>query len=104
MATTVFEKQGSSRKTTTHRLGIYPVAMALGVLFAISFTLCVVFDLWFPTLAMSSVWAPLLPGFSPLSWASFLLGLVEAFAYGWFIAIIFVPLFNFFAGQSQTRT
>jgi hypothetical protein len=39
----------------------------------------------------------LLPWFSLLTWRSFLIGLVESFAYGWFIAIVFAPLYNFFS-------
>lgn len=81
---------------------IYPVAMALGVFLAITFTLCVVFDLWFPGLAMRSAWAPLLPGFG-LTWPGFLLGLVETFAYGWFVAVVYVPLFNFFAARTPRQ-
>jgi hypothetical protein len=45
---------------------------------------------------MNPVWAPLLPGFTWISWASFLLGLIEAFAYGWYIALVFGPLYNLF--------
>ena len=39
----------------------------------------------------------LLPGFELLSWRSFVLGLVESFAWGWYVALIFGPLYNFFA-------
>jgi hypothetical protein len=38
-----------------------------------------------------------LPGFELLSWRSFCLGLVESFAWGWYVALIFGPLYNFFA-------
>jgi hypothetical protein len=57
----------------------------------------VLFDLWFPTLAMNAVWSPLLPGFSWLDWGSFFVGLIESFAYGWYVALVFGPLFNFFS-------
>ena len=30
----------------------------------------------------------------PLTWKSTLLGVVEAALYGWYIAILFVPLYN----------
>jgi hypothetical protein len=43
--------------------------------------------------------AILLPGFEWLSWQTFLLGLVETFACGWYIALIFGPLHNFFAAR-----
>jgi len=79
---------------------VMPLGMGLGSFFALTFVLCVLFDLWFPDLAMNPVWAPLLPGFSWISWSSFLLGFVEAFAYGWYIALVFAPIFNFFSMRS----
>jgi len=48
---------------------------------------------------MNPVWAPLLPGFTWINWGGFFLGLVEAFAYGWYVALVFGPLYNFFAGR-----
>ena len=48
---------------------------------------------------MNPVWAPLLPGFAWLSWPSFFLGLIETFAYGWYVALVFGPFYNFFAGR-----
>lgn len=75
---------------------IVPIAMALGSFLAISFVLCVLFDLWFPDFAMYPVWSSLLPGFVWISWNSFFIGLAESFAYGWYIALLFIPLYNFF--------
>jgi len=81
---------------------IYPLGMALGTLLAISFVLCVIFGLLFPTATMYEAWLPLLPGVTWISWSSAFLGLVESFAYGWYIAVIFVPAFNFFSGRKRT--
>jgi hypothetical protein len=78
---------------------VLALGASLGSFLAITYVLCVLFDLWFPALAMNPVWAPLLPGFTWLSWPSFLLGLVESFAYGWYVALIFAPLYNFFAAR-----
>jgi hypothetical protein len=78
---------------------VVALGMSLGSFFALTFVLCVLFDLWFPALAMNPVWAPLLPGFAWLTWPSFFLGLVEAFTYGWYIALVFGPLYNFFAAR-----
>ena len=61
---------------------------------AISFTLCVAFDLLFPELAMYDAWRALLPGFKWLNWPDFLLGLVEAYGYGWFFALVWTPVYN----------
>ena len=79
------------------RIPIVALGMSLGVFFALTFVLCVLFDLWFPALAMNPVWSPVLPGFVWISWTSFLLGLIETFAYGWYIALVFGPLYNLFA-------
>ena len=49
---------------------------------------------------MYPAYIKLLPGVTWISWTSFTLGLVETFAYGWYIALVFVPLYNFFRGQS----
>ncbi len=81
------------------RIPVLALGMSLGVFLVVTYVLCVLFDLWFPTQAMHPVWAPLLPGFTWLTWPSFFLGLIEAFAYGWYVALVFGPLYNFFAGK-----
>ncbi|WP_212751903.1 DUF5676 family membrane protein [Roseovarius arcticus] len=86
--------------SASNHIQIYPVAMSLGVLLALSFALCVVFGLLFPGGTMYQAWLPLLPGVSWISWTSAVLGLVESFAYGWYIAVIVVPAFNFFAKRA----
>ena len=85
------------------RLPVVPLGMSLGVFFAITYILCVIFDLMFPGQAMYQTWLRLLPGFSWLTWPSFVLGLVESFAYGWYIALVFAPLFNFFVDLVERR-
>jgi hypothetical protein len=67
---------------------------------AISFVVCVGFDLLFPAHAMYQAWRALLPGFTWLSWPSFFLGLVESYGYGWFLALIWVPLYNVFVART----
>jgi hypothetical protein len=51
---------------------------------------------------MYQAWLPLLPGVNWISWPSALLGLVESFAYGWYIAVIFVPLLKYFSKKTST--
>jgi hypothetical protein len=72
---------------------------ATSLFLAIAFTLCVAFDLVFPQMAMYRSWQALLPGFTWISWSSFGLGLVECYGYGWFVALIWVPLYNVFAAR-----
>jgi hypothetical protein len=57
----------------------------------------------FPSMAMYRSWQALLPGFTWISWSSFLLGLVESYGYGWFVALIRVPLYNVFNARAGRR-
>ncbi len=94
-------------QTATLRTPHIPIAAmgwSLGIFLAITFTLCVAFDLAFPSAAMNKVWLPLLPWVTWISTTSFLLGLVETLLYGWFAAVIFAPLFNFFARRAALAT
>lgn len=78
-------------------LSLTAIGHATSLFLAITFTLCVAFDLLFPSHAMFRVWQDLLPGFEWISWSSFVLGLIESYAYGWYVALIWVPLYNVFA-------
>jgi hypothetical protein len=93
--------QGGVEMPESKSVRIVPVGMALGVLLALSFILCVVFGLLFPGATMYQLWLPLLPGVTWISWPNALLGLLESFAYGWYIAVIFVPALNFFARSAS---
>ena len=83
------------------RIPIFALGMSLGLFLALTYVLCVLFDLWFPGQAMYETWLRLLPGFTWLTWPSFFLGLVESFAYGWYVALVFGPLYNFFATRGR---
>jgi len=76
---------------------VYAFGMSLGIFLAITFLLCVLFGLIFPDVTMYQSWLPLLPWVTWITWPSVGLGLIETFAYGWFVALIFAPLFNYFA-------
>jgi len=77
------------------RISLLAVGHATSLLLMISFILCVGFDLLFPEHAMYQVWQKLLPGFEWLSWKSFFLGAIESYGYGWYVALIWVPIYNF---------
>jgi len=85
-------------------LSLTAVGHATSLLLAISFVLCIAFDLAFPAHAMFQTWQALLPGFTWLSWGSFFLGLVEAYGYGWYVALVWVPIYNVFALRRQRST
>lgn len=74
---------------------------ATSLFFTITFVVCVVFDLIFPGHAMYQAWRALLPGFTWISWPSFFVGLVESYGYGWFLALVWVPLYNVFAARGS---
>jgi hypothetical protein len=75
------------------------VGVSVGLFLSISYVLCVIYDLIFPGMTMYQAWIRLLPGFIWLTWGSFFLGLVESFLYGIYVALVFVPLYNFFKGK-----
>jgi len=85
-------------------ISLLAVGHATSLFLAITFALCVGFDLLFPQHAMFEVWRKLLPGFEWLSWGSFFLGLVESYGYGWYFALIWVPLYNFFTLRSAGKS
>lgn len=76
---------------------IRALGWSLGLFLAITYTLCVLFDLAFPGQSMIGIWAPLLPWVAEISLGGYVLGVAETLLYGWFVALIFGPLFNFFA-------
>lgn len=82
-------------------VSLVAVGHASSLFLAITFALCVAFDLLFPAHAMYEAWQKLLPGFVWLSWQSFLLGLIESYGYGWYFALVWVPLYNVFAARGN---
>ncbi len=78
-------------------LSIKNVGLSVSLFLALTYLICVTFDLIFPAYAMNQAWSALLPGFVWLSWTSFFLGLIETLAYGWYVGITFVPIYNFVA-------
>ena len=89
----------AARQGSVPRLPLVAFGLSLGLFLAITYVACVGFDLIFPAQAMHASWERLLPGFTWLTWPSFALGLVETFGYGWYVALIFAPLFNVFAAR-----
>ncbi|MGR3365030.1 MAG: DUF5676 family membrane protein [Maritimibacter harenae] len=82
-----------------HGLPVIGLGWASSVFLALTYVVCVVFDLLLPSYAMYEVWAGLLPGFVWLTPAGFAIGLAESFLYGWYFALVFGGLFNAFVGR-----
>jgi len=72
------------------------VASALSILGVTTFTLCILWELVFPSATMQAILQVLLPGFKGLTWQSYLLGVGEIILYALYTALIFVPSYNFF--------
>ena len=84
------------------RIPVFAFGMALSGFLAISYVLCVLGYLLFPSLPINhSALSIFLPGFELLSWSTFCLGFIESFVWGWYMALIFGPLYNFFRARWQ---
>jgi hypothetical protein len=82
-------------------LNIVRLGLSLSTFFAISYVICIAGYLLLPGFPVQHASLSIfLPGFELLSWRSFFLGLVESFIWGWYIAVAFVPLYNFFGRQT----
>lgn len=87
-----------SQSRLTRTIPVIGFGWSLSLFFLISYLICIIGYLVFPSLPINhAALAIFLPGFELLTWQTFLLGLIESFAFGWYIALIFGPLFNFFA-------
>jgi hypothetical protein len=91
--------QAKPLEAGVRRLSLLPVGMSISLLFVISYVLCVALGMIWWGGGLHEPWLQFLPGFTWISPGSFLLGLVESFAYGWYVALVFVPLFNFFSAR-----
>jgi hypothetical protein len=84
-----------------HSVDLVALGNTASLFLAFTYTFCVAFDLAFPQFAMFEAWRKLLPGFEWISWKSFFLGLVESYGFGWYFALVWAPLYNYFAGRSR---
>lgn len=84
------------------RIPIVAFGLSLGLFFVVSYLLCIVGYLAFPTWPIPhATLTLLLPGFELLTVPSFFLGLGESFVYGWYIALVFGPIYNAVAARSR---
>lgn len=80
---------------------IITVGHALSVFLLLTYLICIGFGLLVPGEArMYEAWAPLLPGFEWLTVTGFVFGAIGAYAYGWYIAVVFMPIYRFFERRS----
>ena len=85
--------------------GAIPVVilgLSLSLFFVISYLICIAGYLLFPGFPVQhAALSIFLPGFELLSWRSFFLGLIESFIWGWYIALVFGSLYNFFGRRLE---
>lgn len=86
-------------------LHFWPIAWTLAlfatVVFALDMLLGVLLPNWW---VMQRAWELVLPGFTFISWGAFFLGLVESFIGGFLTAVLFVPIYNYFAASLSRET
>jgi hypothetical protein len=88
------------RPSHHHPVPLCVFGLSLSLFLSISYLFCVIGYLLFPQLPISHASLSIfLPGFELLSWKSFVLGLAESFAWGWYVTLLFVPLYNFFVSR-----
>lgn len=96
MSSTFSDTSATSGRAS--RIPVFALGMSLSLFFVISFVLCVLGYLLMPDLPIThQALSIFLPGFTLLSWWSFCLGVAESLAWGWYIALIFGPIYNMFA-------
>lgn len=79
-------------------VSVKALGLSLSLFFGISFLLCVLGFYLLPELPVAhGALSIILPGFQFRSGPLFVLGLAESLAWGWYVALIFGPLYNFFA-------
>ena len=92
-----FAARAPTGEGETSSLSIKRLGLSLSTFFAISYVICILGYLLIPDFPVKHEALSLfLPGFKLLSWESYFLGLIESFAWGWYIAAVFAPLYNFF--------
>jgi len=85
----------------TSRIAIVPLGLTLGFFFVITYVLCVIYGLLGFQQGMHQLLFQIIPGFTWITWPSFFIGLFWTFVWGWYIALVFAPLFNFFTARMQ---
>lgn len=76
----------------------WTLAFATAAVFALDNLAGALFPNWW---VMQRAWELVLPDFTFGTWGGFFIGLVESFAGGFGTAVIFVPIYNVFAGRSK---
>ena len=85
----------------TSRIAIVPLGLTLSLFLIITYVVCVIYGLLGFQQGIHQLLFQIIPGFTWITWPSFFIGLFWNFVWGWYIALVFAPLFNFFSAQMQ---
>ncbi len=77
---------------------------SLGLFFWLTFCMFVMWNLAIPNPTYIRLLETFLPGFKWITPAGFALGAAESFFYGAYIALVFVPIHNFFYRMHHPNT
>lgn len=78
----------------TQPIPLVAFGLSLSLFLALSFVLCFALALVTPDIGLHTPWFQFFPGFSGVNLPSFLVGIAESLAYGWYIALVFGWLYN----------
>ncbi len=85
---------------TPASISVVAFGISLSVFLALSYALCILFYVLFPGTAEQHVVLSLfLPWLKVLTLPGFLLGLLASVVCGWYITLIFCPLYNYFTAR-----
>jgi hypothetical protein len=85
----------ATNATSSSKVSVSTVGISLTAFFVFSYILCVLGAVLFPGMVAHRVLEFLLPGFELLTWRSFFIGLLGSIGWAWYVAVVFVPIYNF---------
>lgn len=88
--------------TAAPRIPLVPFGLSLSAFLVVTYVLCILFGLLVSAKGMHQLLPMLMPGFTWITWPSFLIGLVWSLVYGWYVAVVFAPIFNYFASRHSS--
>lgn len=83
-------------KSEFRPLSVVPLGFTLSTFFVVTYILCLLAALVLPTQGMRLVFEAVIPGFVWLNAISVVTGLLWAAFVGWYFAVLFVPIRNYF--------
>jgi hypothetical protein len=92
--------QAQDTKPASRVIPLSVLGLSLSAFLAVSYVICIIGYLIAPGLPVKHESLVIfLPGFELLSWRTFLIGLAESYAWGWYIAVVFGAIYNFFVAR-----